>query len=142
MAIRVDDTLGLDDREITWEFVRSSGPGGQNVNKVATAVKLYFAIGGSPSLPEAVKARLRSLAGRRVNADDVLVIDARRFRTQEANRRDALERLLVLIRRATVVPVVRRATRPGAAAIARRVAAKRRRAQTKSDRRPVNESDD
>jgi len=142
MAIQVSDTLWLDDREITMEFVRSSGPGGQNVNKVATAVKLYFAIGGSPSLSGAVKTRLRTLAGHRVNADDVLVIDARRFRTQEANRRDALERLLDLIRRATVVPVVRRATRPGAAAIARRVTAKRMRAQTKAGRRAVNESDD
>ena len=96
MIIQANESICLQENEISMEFVRASGPGGQNVNKVATAVKLYFDIDRSPSLPEEVKRRLRSLAGKRVSQEDVLVIDARRFRTQEANRRDALERLLAM----------------------------------------------
>jgi ribosome-associated protein len=135
MGIVVGNGLFLQESEISMEFVRASGPGGQNVNKVATAVKLYFAIGRSPSLPEAVKRRLRSLAGRRVSGEDVLTIDARRFRTQEANRRDALERLLQLLRQAAIPPRPRRPTRPSAAARARRLNEKRKRATVKQGRR-------
>lgn len=125
----------LEESELGFEFVRASGPGGQNVNKVATAVKLYFDIERSPTLPPAVKLRLRSLAGRRVSRDGVLVIDARRFRTQEANRRDALERLLALLGQAAVAPKPRRPTRPSAAAKARRLEAKKRRGAVKQARR-------
>ena len=127
MAIVITGAIRLEDAEIVLEFVRSSGPGGQNVNKVATAVKLYFDIGRSPSLPDEVRSRLRALAGRRVNSAGVLVIDARRFRSQEGNRRDAIERLSELIRQASVAPKPRRRTRPGAAAKTRRIEAKKRR---------------
>jgi ribosome-associated protein len=135
MKIQVSDTLQLDENEITLEFVRSSGPGGQNVNKVATAVKLYFHIGRSPSLPEAVKKRLHALAGKRVNNEGFLIIDARRFRTQEANRRDALERLAKLIRQAATVPNTRRPTRPGAGAKARRLEEKKKHGFIKQTRK-------
>ena len=135
MAIAVTETIRLEEAEIAFEFVRASGPGGQNVNKVATAVKLYFAIDHSPSLPEEVRSRLRTLAGKRVNADGVLIIDARRFRTQEGNRRDALERLKTLIRSASIAPRLRRPTRPGAAAGARRIEEKKRHGLLKQRRK-------
>ncbi len=135
MVIQVNDRIAIEENEVRLEFVHASGPGGQNVNKVATAVKLYFDVERSASLPPEVKRRLRSLAGRRVSRDGVLVLDARRFRTQEANRRDALERLLGLLRQAAVAPRPRRPTRPSAASRARRLEEKRHRGAVKQSRR-------
>ncbi|TDR87216.1 alternative ribosome rescue aminoacyl-tRNA hydrolase ArfB [Enterovirga rhinocerotis] len=129
--IRVTSRLALDESEIEESFVRASGPGGQNVNKVSTAVELRFDAAGSPNLTEAVRARLRVLAGRRMTRDGVIVIDAQRFRTRELNRADALERLVDLIRAATVVPKVRRPTRPTLASKERRLEGKERRSRVK-----------
>lgn len=130
--IRVTDEIAIEEREIHESFVRSSGPGGQNVNKLATAVQLRFDVRRSPSLAAEVKARLQRLAGRRLTHDGVLVITAQRHRTQERNREDALARLVDLIARAAVPPVKRKATRPTAASRRRRLDAKSRRSTIKS----------
>ena len=127
--------------ELEFRHVRASGPGGQNVNKVSSAVELRFDIGASRTLPADVKSRLRRLGGRRVSALDVLVIDAGRFRTQEANRRDALARLDELVRAATMKPKTRIATRPSRAAKERRIEAKRSRSRVKRARARVSDSD-
>jgi len=132
--IRVTRSIQLDESEIEEQFVRASGPGGQNVNKVASAVQLRFDAARSPALPEDVRARLMELAGRRLTRDGVIVISADRFRTQERNRADALERLLELIRAAAVRPMIRRATRPTLASKRRRLEGKQRRGQTKRER--------
>ena len=133
--IAINDDLALDEREITETFVRASGPGGQNVNKVASAAQLRFDVRASPSLPDAVKARLLRLAGQRATQDGVIVITARRFRSQERNRGDARERLSALIRRAAEPPKPRRRTRPSAAQRQERLAAKARRSALKARRR-------
>jgi len=130
--IPVTNSITLDEREIQESFVRASGPGGQNVNKLATAVQLRFDVERSPALPEGVRARLKKLAGRRLTQDGVLLITAQRHRTQERNRQDALERLIDLIRRAATPPVPRRPTRPTLASKRRRLEAKSRRAGIKS----------
>jgi ribosome-associated protein len=132
--IPIDDTLALDEREIAESFIRASGPGGQNVNKVASAVQLRFDVRRSPSLPQAVRDRLARLAGSRLSQEGVLVITAQRYRSQERNRQDALDRLVALIRRAATPPRPRRPTRPSAAAREQRLAAKAHRARLKRQR--------
>lgn len=129
--IPVTPHLSIDEAEISESFVRGSGPGGQNVNKVATAVQLRFDVRGSPSLPEDVRTRLERLAGKRLTADGVLVLIAQRHRTQERNREDALARLIALIREATERPKPRRATKPTFASKRRRLETKARRSQVK-----------
>jgi len=132
--IPVTDQISLDDAELEETFIRASGPGGQNVNKVATAVQLRFDAAGSPSLPVAVKERLRRFAGRRMTEAGVIVIVANRFRTQERNRADAQARLVELIAQASHAPTPRRPTRPTLASKRRRLEAKRRRSDLKSTR--------
>jgi ribosome-associated protein len=132
--IRITPTLSLHDDELTESFVRSSGPGGQNVNKVSTAVELRFDVRNSPSLTEAVKARLTKLGGHRMTKDGVLIIQADRFRTQEANRKDARDRLIELIIAATFVPKKRIKTKPTRASKERRVDGKKKRSTVKKMR--------
>ncbi len=132
--IRVTPTIRLEEDEIHETFVRSSGPGGQKVNKVATAVQLRFDVRKSPSLDDAVRERLARLAGRRMTGDGVLIIESQRFRTQERNRADARDRLLALIRAAAEPPKVRRKTRPRPEAKERRLESKRRRGAVKRER--------
>ena len=133
--IRITNEISLDEREIEESFVRASGPGGQNVNKLSTAVQLRFDVRRSPSLPAAVRERLEHLAGARLTGDGVLLIVAQRHRTQGRNRADALERLIDLIRRAAMVPKLRRRTRPTKASRERRIEGKKRRAGIKKMRR-------
>ncbi len=140
--IRVTNDIALDEDEIVEQFIRSSGPGGQNVNKVATAVQLRFDVARSPNLPDPVRERLKRLAGRRLTGDGVLIIDARRHRTREQNRRDALDRLIALVRKAAIAPTPRKATRPTAASRRRRLEGKQRRGILNRGRRRVRDADE
>ena len=140
--IRITSRISINESELTFEFVRSSGPGGQNVNKVATAAQMRFDAADSSAISGEVFARLRTLAGSRMTKDGVVIITASRFRTQERNRSDAIERLVKLIARAAVRPRTRRKTRPTAASKARRLDDKRRRGETKRRRDTVPDSDE
>jgi ribosome-associated protein len=133
--------ISIPDDELEISFIRASGPGGQNVNKVSTAAQLRFDARASPSLPNDVSVRLQKLAGSRLTQDGVIVITASRFRTQEANRRDAVQRLSDLIAKAAVAPVKRKATKPTRAAKERRLQAKARRSDVKSMRSRPNSRD-
>jgi ribosome-associated protein len=129
--IRITDSIAIDESELEESFIRASGPGGQNVNKVSSAVQLRFDVRRSPNLPNDVAVRLARFAGRRLTKDGVLVIVAQRHRTQERNRADALQRLVELIRQAAVRPIPRRPTKPTKAARQRRLESKKRRSGIK-----------
>jgi ribosome-associated protein len=133
--IHVTSRIAIDEREIDESFVRASGPGGQNVNKLSTAVQLRFDVRHSPSLPHDVRERLERIAGSRLTNDGVLVIIAQRHRTQLRNRQDALNRLVEMIRQAAIAPVKRRPTRPTKASRERRIEGKKRRSGVKNLRR-------
>jgi len=133
--IEITPTLALDEREFELIYTRADGPGGQNVNKVATAVQLRFNVRASPSLPAEVKQRLEGLAGKRLTEQGILIIEARRYRTQEANRQDALQRLVALVHRALQPPKARKATRPSAAKREQRLQEKKQRSEIKRLRR-------
>ena len=134
--IEITNDIAIDEKEIEEDFIRSSGPGGQNVNKVATAVQLRFDIKKSAGLPDDVRQRLLRLGGKRVTSAGVLIIHAGRFRTQDRNRKDAFERLIALIRKAVEKPRPRRATRPTRASARKRLESKHRSSLTKRMRRP------
>jgi ribosome-associated protein len=140
--IRLSSGIVIDERQVELDFIRSSGPGGQNVNKVSTAVRLRFDVRGAPGLPVEIRDRLIRLAGKRVGDDGFLTIHARRYRTQESNRRDAIERLQELLERASSRPAPRRPSRPTAASRERRLESKRRRGETKQSRSARHRADD
>jgi ribosome-associated protein len=139
--IYITPTIAINESEIKQEFIRASGPGGQNVNKVSTAVQLRFNVASSPSLPDDIRKRLVNLAGRRITEDGELIIHARRFRTQERNRQDAFDRLVKLIRKASERPKVRRKTRPTLESKRRRLESKHHRSKAKLMRRPASPSE-
>lgn len=138
MMLQVTPHIAIPDSELHFDFVRASGPGGQNVNKVSTAVQLRFDVAASPSLPEAVRERLMRQAAGRITTEGVLIIDARACRSQERNRAEAVERLAELVRAASVAPKPRRKTKPTRASQRRRVDTKRRRGAVKTLRRGVD----
>ncbi|HEY7790676.1 MAG TPA: alternative ribosome rescue aminoacyl-tRNA hydrolase ArfB [Vicinamibacterales bacterium] len=133
--LRITPAIAIDDDEISIAFVRASGPGGQNVNKVATAAHLRFEAAASPALTDAVRGRLARLAGRKMTREGVLIIDARRFRSQEQNRQDAIDRLVDLLRRAAVPPRPRRPSKPTRASREKRLADKKHHSEKKETRR-------
>jgi ribosome-associated protein len=141
-VIVVTPEIAIDERELRFEFIRATGPGGQKVNKSSSAVQLRFDVFGSPSLPDEVRSRLIMLAGRRLSEEGVLVIEAKRFRSQDRNRQDAVERLCTLIRQAARRPRRRRSTRPSSAARERRLQEKKRRSALKRQRGRPDVRDD
>ncbi len=132
--IEITPSFSFDDSELVFNYVRASGPGGQNVNKVATSVQLRLDVRNSPSLPAEVKARLTRLGGSRMTAEGVLIIEARRYRTQEQNRTDAVQRLITLLHKASQIQTVRRATRPTRSSQLKRVESKRKHSRIKNGR--------
>jgi len=132
--VEISNTRTIDESELVYEFVRTDGPGGQNVNKVASGVQLRWDVNATEVLDAAEKERLTRLAGKRMTANGVLVIDARRYRTQERNRQDAVDRLTALLQQAIHPPKKRRSTRPGAAARQKRLSDKKKRADIKRQR--------
>ena len=134
----IDSNIQINENEIVFDFIHASGPGGQNVNKLSTAVKLRFDVGASPSLMNDVKERLIKLAGSRITHESVLIIVAKRYRTQEQNRLDAKRRLEILIRKASIRPKIRKPTKPSPASKTRRLETKKRRGLTKQRRTEIN----
>ena len=140
--IHITDSIAIDEKEIQEDFILASGPGGQNVNKVATAVQLRFDVRNSPSLPDDVRERLIHLAGKRITGDGTLIIKAKRFRTQDKNRQDAINRLVDLIQKAAAIPKHRRKTEPTISSKIRRLDEKRRHSEIKRKRQPVTITED
>jgi ribosome-associated protein len=141
MSLEITPSLAIPDTDLSFAFVRASGPGGQNVNKVSSAVQLRFDMAGTTVLSDAVKSRLRALAGRRLTDDGAILIIARNQRSQDHNRREALERLADLIRKALIAPKARKATKPTRASRDRRLESKSRQQRTKATRRRVRWED-
>ncbi len=140
--IRVTPSITIDENEIKMTFICSSGPGGQNVNKVATAVQIRFDVGNSPSLPPDVRKRMIRLAGKRITENGVLILTGRRFRTQEQNRLDAIKRLIALIRTAAEKPKIRRRTKPPIGSKVKRLETKLQRGRRKQLRKAVSTTDE
>lgn len=142
MTIYINDNINLDESELQFEFIHASGPGGQNVNKLASAVQLRFDVLHSPSLPDDIRLRIIKKAGRRINNQGVLVIEARIYRSQEQNKREALRRLVEIVQGAIQPPKARYKTKPTLASRQRRLDAKRKRSQVKFQRRKYHNDDD